>query len=524
MVGTTHAPARPPRAGTPVDSLIAGLDGSTRERSLLLAAGAAVVYRAAGMIPATQSAPEPSPADTLPVCSPQASRLLADVFDDRHADLLPEAIALLRRAGHRLPPYLLPRALDAGAPDLRAALLPVLGERGRWLARHNPAWSWVAEADLRFADTLPPNAETIWQEGTPAQRLAILTKLRETNPTQARDWLIATWKAERADTRATLLGTLETNLSIEDEAFLDAAIDDRSEKVRNTAIPLLARLPDSAFAARLRRYGHGVLDFTPPHIPGRQGALSVTVPDEVDAQWRRDINDPPPLSDSIGSYQAVWARHTVALIPPSHWSTRFHATPADIIVAAEQTDFAKQLIDGFTRAALLHRDSHWAGALWDYWLRHAEHTGGHRRLQHTHMLASLPALLAPAEAERHIQTLFQQGANLQGNPWHELVADLPTPWSEDFSAACLTRLRDFAQASTFAGQLYYNFWSQSLDTIARSIAPACFLPALEVADPVADRLSAGPPADWQLRQRDEALARFAATIRLRRRIRQVLAS
>lgn len=520
MVGTAHSPAQPPETGTPLDAVLSALPPGSRERALLLAAGATSVYRAAGMIPAARSAPEPSPEDSLPVCAPQASRLLADLFVGRHADLLPEALALLRRAGHRLPPHLLPRALDAKAPETRAALLPVLGERGRWLARHNPTWSWVADADLRATGTLPANAETIWQEGAPAQRLAILTRVRGTNPTQAREWLAAVWKAEKADTRATLLGALETNLSPDDEAFLEAALGDKSEKVRSAAIPLLARLSDSAFAARMRDRADALLDYQPPRFPAPQGDLSVTVPADADSQWRREIKNPSPLSDSTGSMHAVVIRFTVGLIPPSHWSGRFHATAADIIAAAGRSDYADQLIDGFMRAALLHRDALWAGVLWDHWLRHAERNGGTQRLQHTHTIASLPALLLPAEAERCLQPLFQQGANLQGDPWRALVADLPVPWSANFSAACLVGLQDFAQVPRFAGHLYHTFWSQSLDTIARSIPPTSLSRALAIAEHRSD----APPVDWQLQQRDEALARFAATIRVRQRIRQVFAS
>jgi hypothetical protein len=379
----------------------------------------------------------------------------------------------------------------------------------------------VAEADLRFADALPPNAETIWQEGTPAQRLAILTKLRETNPAQARDWLIATWKAERADTRATLLGTLETNLSIEDEAFLDAALDDKSEKVRNKAIPLLARLPNSAFAARMRARAETLF----VHGAARgHDALSTDVPaTAADPLWRRDTNNRELSSDDPVSYRRSYVKHTLALIPPSYWSGSFDAPPAAVLAAVEHASDADQVLKGLTHAILLFRDVAWADALWDYRLRMTQHDAS-RQPPQAEMLRLLLALLPAAATEERLQPLFQQGPDLPAEPWSGIVADLPTPWSASFSLVCLEGLREFAQVRTFDAQFHHGFWSQSIDIVARSISPSCLSQALQIADLVADQVAgATSPADWQVRVRDEALDRFAATIRLRRRIHQVFA-
>src|SRR5436190_1181360 len=77
-------------------------------------------------------------------------------------------------------PGSLAEALAAGTRSvaLRPALLAVIGERGRWLARWNHDWRWAAEALPELADGVPADTETIWQEGTAAQRLAILRLVR----------------------------------------------------------------------------------------------------------------------------------------------------------------------------------------------------------------------------------------------------------------------------------------------------------------------------------------------------------
>ncbi|HET7036317.1 MAG TPA: DUF5691 domain-containing protein, partial [Thermomicrobiaceae bacterium] len=239
-----------PATGTPLDGLLARFPGAEPERWLLLAAGALAVYRQAGRCGLSDvSAPEPAPQGEPPACPAGAADLLAAMLTGQHAGLLPEALALLRRAGRRLPPELLPAALGFGARqgNLRPALSPVIGARGRWLARFNPDWRW-AEDD----GALPPDAAAIWEEGTSERRLALLRRMRAENTEQGREWLVASWQSEKADFRAKAVAALAQGLSLADEPFLDAALDDRGQGVRAEAAALLARLPGSALVDRMR--------------------------------------------------------------------------------------------------------------------------------------------------------------------------------------------------------------------------------------------------------------------------------
>jgi hypothetical protein len=56
-------------------------------------------------------------------------------------------------------------------------LRPVIGERGRWLSRFNPAWRWAADGSAA-GDGVADDAETVWNEGTPAQRLEVLRRVK----------------------------------------------------------------------------------------------------------------------------------------------------------------------------------------------------------------------------------------------------------------------------------------------------------------------------------------------------------
>ena len=241
LAGTAKV-ANDPRTGTALDGLFDAVAGVERERALLLrAAGEATYARAGHLAEAGVALPEPAPDEHQKICSATAARLVGDMLQERHPQVLPEALRLLAEANLRLPPALLPVALSQHVPELRPALLPVLGERGRWLSRFNPDWSWAAEAGIETGAGLPANAEVLWQEGTPAQRLGILGRMRTEQPALARAWLEAAWREEKADFRSDALLRLDRGLSRDDEPFLDKALDDRSQSVRARAATLLAK-------------------------------------------------------------------------------------------------------------------------------------------------------------------------------------------------------------------------------------------------------------------------------------------
>ena len=181
LVGTGQQKSNAVGTGTPVDGLVNQLDEDNAERRLLLSAGAWSIYRRAGQVPERIALEvQPAPPEALAACSPTIIPTLQGLLLGQHSELLPEALARLQCAGLRLPHELLPAALALGTQkaELRAALVPVAGERGRWLSQYNTEWHWCAEFLPGTAQPLPDEAETIWQEGTLAQRCALLRRLR----------------------------------------------------------------------------------------------------------------------------------------------------------------------------------------------------------------------------------------------------------------------------------------------------------------------------------------------------------
>ena len=523
LAGTARAAGRAIETGTPLDELLGRLPDGAPERRLLLAAGALAVYRQAGHMPRPDvAAPEPAPEEHLPACSPGAARLIGELLAGQHAELLPEALERLRRAGRRLSPELLPTALTAGARsvDLRPAVIAVMGERGHWLARHNPDWRWAADV-LPQPDTLPPDAETIWQEGTSAQRLTVLRLVRAEDPARGREWLVAVWKSERADFRADALAALGVGLRLEDEPFLEAALDDRGQRVRAVAVAVLARLPGSAFATRMRERADAMLAYTAPAparglraiaravTGGTQGQLVATPPEAFDRAWQRDgIEERPTLQ--IGT-RAWWLVQTLAHVPPEHWEERFGVPAGELIAAAERDNWGTAVLDGWTRAAIARRSAGWANLLWEWWYS-LETTDPYYRMVATRKLEALIQCLSPDQANLVAERWLADAAKGADFQWSDLLATLPMPWSAALGRRYLTVLRE--RIRRIRPQTY-DVWIRTLPVAARALPPECFGEAMQ-------DWGLPEPTNWFLHEWRRELDRFTETIQTRQRLQRLM--
>ncbi len=337
IVGTGQIENNRLLTDTHIDTLATQLPADNPERSLLLTAGALAVYHQAGHCAEPAPAIPPlAPAEVLASCSAKAALLLANLLQGQHREVLLEALEHLQQAHLRLPHELLSRVLTYAThyKKLRPVLMSGLGERGRWLSQFNQEWAWVNQYLLQAEKTLPANAEIIWQEGTLQQRSTILRNLREIDPARARDWLAEVWKQEKAESRQAFLWTFEVNLSSEDEPFLESALDDRSANVQSVAVLLLAGIPDSALAQRMRSRADAMLIYT-------KGKLIITTPQAVDEHWKRD-----GLSKDDMATRAT-LQQILSLVPPSHWEQRFAATPETLIAAIKEKEAVPILVESW---------------------------------------------------------------------------------------------------------------------------------------------------------------------------------
>ena len=450
LLGTERQAVPPSVGDSDLSRLLAQLDLNRREEALLSAAALSGLHEEIGQLPPRDTAPAPVPcgAEEWPCLSERAGSLLMRLLGGEFPELLPECLALCARAGQLPFPEALPGLLGVGATrtEWREAIVPVLGQRGRWLAALNPEWAW--------AIGVLNDDETVWQVGGSAIRRLFLQRLRRTNPARARELLAATWKEETPEERAGFLAVLELGLSAEDEPFLEAALDDKRKEVRRNAVTLLARLPGSALVQRMIARVRPLLKF----IPGASGSLlklkkstpaslEVILPAECDKAMQRDGIEPKPPT-GLGE-KIWWVIQMLENVPLTQWTTEWNAPPAEIIHASLQGEWKKEFFEAWTRAAIRQRNAEWAGELL------AIAVPAKRADKFEGLLAALPE----KQRELRLTALLESDFAKTRESLGTLVAQCRHKWSPEFSRTILSWLRRTTAGESADWQLRNQFVS-----------------------------------------------------------------
>jgi hypothetical protein len=330
----------------PLDTLLPPAEASGPEAALWMSLGALDLWERSGFLPpASPASPaaDRAPPEQLRPCPARAEAMLALLLRGDHPPALQsEWLRLLQRHGARLPSHFLPRLLDTATrqPALRVQLLPVLGERGRWLAGAQAEWGWAFGAAA--VD------EAAWDTGSPEQRLTVLRAWRARDAGAARAALAAAWPGEAPEQRAALLPALAVGLGPGDEAFLEAALDDRRKEVRTAAQRLLASLPGSQLGQRMLARLLPLLQLEKPWLG--KAHLELTLPQACDATMRRDgigAASHPGMGEKAG-----WVVDMLAAVDPRVWTRQFAPTPLACLALAGHSEFAAVLVRGWSLAAL----------------------------------------------------------------------------------------------------------------------------------------------------------------------------
>jgi hypothetical protein len=505
LIGSARAAtddALPP--ATPEGALVGSLAETNPEQRLLLAAGVRAIYRMAGYTPERLDAPlEPAPAETKAVCLANVADLIHQLLIARESNLLQEALGRMIAARLVLPPEMLPLALGSATVAQRPLVAQVAGERGAWLGSFNSAWSWVRESLAHSLDEMPSDADTIWQEGTSADRLQVLERWRAADPAKARDEIAAVWRQEKADFRVGMVEALADTLSSDDEALLETALDDRSGNVRAVAQRLLARIPGSAYRARAIARADTFLTM------GKK-KLATALPEAHEKSWERDGIVAKPRQ-GMGE-RSWWLMQIVAVTPPAHWVERFGIPPADLIAAATD-EHGAELLEGWSRAAVLYDASDWIQPLVEAWSKRLgkRASGGVAPLEMCELL--LPKLPLPA-LEAMALKILRHGESKQDIAWETLVAALPRPWSAELAREWLASLRAFARDELASLKSYAPDWRDCSEEHATLLPAECLDEALspwEMDEYANNR--------WQANSWREQHERFLKAVRQRQRIR-----
>jgi len=247
------------------------------------------------------------------------------------------------------------------------------------------------------------------------------------------------WGQEDAEMRTTLLQTLETNLGLEDEPFLEQALGDRAQGVRRMAVELLARLPGSQLVQRMIARLQPLVRLEPGRWPLRKARLEVELPESCTPEMVRDGIAATPPKHLPGGEKAFWLRQMLHLVPAGWWCQAWGKTPGELLDLAEHSDWKDLLHESWAAAAYRSRDAAWAQALY----------------QHYPALPNVIETLPPELREALARDLLHSGKT--GEAIGLLLSHQP-PWSLEFS------------------RLFFGYLQRELFT------------------------QANPPTAWQLRQ------------------------
>jgi hypothetical protein len=289
--------------------------------------------------------------------------------------------------------------------------------------------------------------------------------------------------------------------------------------VRGVAASLLARLPDSAAAARAIDRADPFLDWSAASgtgVRGRvksavggtgsRGRLQVSPPTAVDPAWESDgFSIKPPRG---AGERAHWLVQALERVAPSHWARRFDASPADLVCAAWESEWGTAVLLGWSRAAVLHGDAEWTTALWDAWVSHENHDDpGYPDIRRDVLLMLLADMPIDA-AEPRVAALLNRPALASTIDLAEALTRFPMPWRETLAVKVLDVIEQALSRALEPTAVY-------LPEVLRAAGPA--LPASLLAR--AFTIAGPQPVSLTARQLRE-LDLFLIRVRLRRRLHE----
>ena len=433
LVGTERQPFQLPNISGNLGNCLSQLSDRPNEAALLSAVGMVSLHQRVGWLPEARSVTqvESCLSKDLPRCGPRAARYLQQILEGQFPQLLSEWLEKAAISGQRVPEILLPSLLDKGRQqrELRPSVLPVLGQRGRWLAAQNPDWNYAVAL----------TTEADWETGTPSTRLLYLQELRSHNPDHARELLQSTWKQETASDRAKFLEALRIGLSMTDEPFLEDGLGDRSKEVRRVAVDLLARLPTSRLCRHVTEHTCRYLS-----LKRKVSSLHVQLPkylDETMIQLGFELKPLSSINSKVGE-KGWWLLQMLGATPLSTWTEQWQMSPRQIVKLAQSHEWQNVLLDGFALAAKRQGNHEWLEEVIRVWF------AGQTSINRNVVLVDLgtEALVDALSGDRHdalLIDLFQvshRKINDSLTIW--LLRSSSQPWSFDLARLVLDGLEE----------------------------------------------------------------------------------
>jgi hypothetical protein len=351
----------------------------------------------------------------------------------------------------------------------------------------------------------------------------MLRRMRLIEPANGREWLQAVWKSERADQRYSLLTAFGVTYDAGDIPFLEIAVQDRVEKIRDQATELLAHIPESALAERMRQRaatmihvrrddatGKVVLDATPPQ----------SLSEKEKTAWKQDGLDVDPPKNT--GKRAWWLTQAIAYVPPTFWEDHLGLSVAELIAAAEATDYTIAISEGWAEATWRFRASSWALPQWEWWL--PAEAGIQLYAADAHERGTMFIRIATIIPELEREPLAMRMlafSDQQETVWKYLAPALPQPWGHEYGMRYLEIVRAnievMVQDADEHFDATYYFLNNTCNIAALALPPSCFAIASDLIGIPEDLIVSN---QWMLRQLRETAGNFSQTIQLRQRLHE----
>jgi hypothetical protein len=392
------------------------------------AVGQILVFKGTSLLP-------PAEPDSLVCCSEATKRYLGLVLtENQYEAILTELLQLLGKAQQTVPADFLPLLLNKCKryEDLYSLLLPILGSRGQWLLRQNPAWEYATGSMDNNLEL--PQIQKTWEIGISDDRAIALRQWRQLDPKQARQALMNSWKKEKATDRATWLEILETGLSLDDEEFLEQALVNKREDIRDVAITLLSQIP-SQYCQKLTKMAQECLIIKES---GGQYEITVQLPQEDSKEWQiAEISKTLINENSINGLSVAECYVIQALSVAS-----LDIWPGDVqrlVLAMTEAKRSIVVITGWARAACSQRRQDWIESLLLYAYSILTISDINNLLQ------SLPTNSKDQKNQLFISILTAEKFMDTFRRTLDLMSDYHEGWSLELSSLVLKRIDEHTQ-------------------------------------------------------------------------------
>lgn len=297
-----------------------------------------------------------APEETLDYCHNQRRYQLQYILKHRYDEMLIELLDLLKDRCQIVPPDLLPELLNYGIkrPNIQPLIIACIGNRGHWLAQFSEDWS--------YAQTIT-KTEEIFFYGNHEERLNFLRKIRLEQPNHVLELLEQVWDREGFSTKVSFLKILQRNLCSDDEFFLNMALEDKRQEVRNQAAILLALIPTSQLVQRMQDLASQLITYD-----AKKDEITVGLPVTCTKKMKLDGIAPRQILIKDHGPKANQLAQIIAKIPPQWWEKTLDKTPQELFLLATKTEWKNVFVWGWAMAAKNFQSEDWIVACHQFYL------------------------------------------------------------------------------------------------------------------------------------------------------------